>query len=692
MRLPKVLRWIAYVVGGLVALLLVILVVLSLVQIPIDLTKHKSVMEAAASRALGRTIKIDGNIGVTTSLWPSFKMQGLRITNPEGFQAENLAKMENAKVQVSVLPLFFGKIHVEEFSVKGVALALEENKQGAVSWATREVKKTAPEPKQEEKPELSPRQLSGDSLVVEELTFEDISVSYKDSTMSEPYNFKIDQCTGSGVAGKPFDLAMKGTLFKEPFTSSIKAGSLQELLKENRSWMEIQTEIAKTTFELAGNLDLSQALKTLQVRAAVKGDRLDSLNSLLELDLPPLKSYGTSALLSMQEGRMELSDFEVYVGESKLTGKMLIDNTGSRPKATIALNAKTIQFNDFDLGDWSPKEGDSGATDTQAAKPEEEVSKKGADQPRPTAEESAVGEEDFAELFSPEVLAKINAEMKVTVEEVLSGTDKLGSGLLTATLKEGRFSLDPVKLNIPGGAFQFAMSVKPGRDASEASVRAVMENFDFGVLARRAKPDTDMGGTLNLNVDLKSNAKNLDELLANGNGYFDFSGQPVNLNAGIIDLWAVNVIAAIAAKGDEKKSKINCLVGRWTMKDGLLTPDAMVIDTSRIRICVKGQVNFKKEQINITSAPAAKKPEYFSLATPIGVHGKFTDFEMGIEPGGILGTAVTFLTSPVITPMRRMVGEKLPEDGSDVCSMAIGPNDRPTEPPLGCGGGRKKTK
>ncbi len=128
------------------------------------------------------------------------------------------------------------------------------------------------------------------------------------------------------------------------------------------------------------------------------------------------------------------------------------------------------------------------------------------------------------------------------------------------------------------------------------------------------------------------------------------------------------------------------------MKDGLLTPDVMAIDTSRIRICVRGQVNFKKEQIKITSAPAAKKPEYFSLATPIGVRGKFTDFEMGIEPGGIFGTAVTFVTSPVITPMRRLVGEKLPEDGSDVCSMAIGPNDRPTEPPLGCGGRGKKSK
>ena len=147
------------------------------------------------------------------------------------------------------------------------------------------------------------------------------------------------------------------------------------------------------------------------------------------------------------------------------------------------------------------------------------------------------------------MLEKFDVEMNVKVDKVLSGSDELGSGSLTATMKEGRFAIDPVKLNIPGGSFSLAASLKPDIKAPEASVRALMEKFDFGVIVRRANPKADMGGLINLDVDLKSSADSFDQLMANGNGYFDFSGRLENLKAGIIDLWAVNLIAAVVSKG-----------------------------------------------------------------------------------------------------------------------------------------------
>ena len=126
-----------------------------------------------------------------------------------------------------------------------------------------------------------------------------------------------------------------------------------------------------------------------------------------------------------------------------------------------------------------------------------------------------------------------------------------------------------------------AASLNPDIKAPQASIRAVMKKFDFGVLVRRANPKADMGGLINLDVDLKSSAGSFEKLMANANGYFDFSGRLENLKAGIIDLWAVNLIAAVVSKDDENQSKINCVVGRWTMKDGLLKPDIFLIDTSK---------------------------------------------------------------------------------------------------------------
>jgi uncharacterized protein involved in outer membrane biogenesis len=679
MRISKPVRWILYVVGGLMASLFLMLVFLAFVRISIDLSNHKSIVEKAASLALDRTVKVDDKIVISTSLRPIFSLGGLLISNPKGFQEGDFLKMKTAEVQVRVLPLLLGKLKISKFSVKGLVVMLVENKAGNVNWSIQIPTESKPEasPKPQAPSEEGPLELTSDSLVLTKLVLEDISVDVRRPALAEPLQFKIEECTGTMLPGKPLILSMKGNLVEEPYSTAIEVGSLQELLEENRSWMKINIDIAQTRFQFEGALDLARALKSLQLNASVAGDRLDSLNGLLDLDLPPLKSYTASAQLTMRGDQQDLSDFVIQVGESKLTGKMTADYSGDRTKAVIELSAPLIQLNDFDVGDWSPEKSDGQEPANDAGKKKKTESGAAQDKMSSPAEATA-------ELLSPEVLERADLRMTLKAQKVMSGTDELGSGSLTAILKDGRFSIDPVKLNIPGGSFAVAASLKPSIKAPQVSLRAVMKNFDFGVLVRRANPKADMGGIINLDVDLKSSADSFDKLMANGNGYFDFSGRLENLEAGIIDLWAVNVIAAVATSEDDEASKINCVVGRWTMKDGLLKPNVFLIDTNKIRICGKGQVDFRKEHIDLKMAPAAKKPEFFSLATPVEVNGNFADFGVGIQAGGLVGTAIRFITSPLHVPFRRLAGEKLPADGADVCSIAIGPSNRSQKPPAGC--------
>jgi uncharacterized protein involved in outer membrane biogenesis len=679
MPVSKPIRWILYILGGLVATLLLIIILLSIIRIPIDLSGQKGLVESAASLALGRTVKIDERIVITTSVRPIFSLEGLRISNPKGFEKGDFLKMKTAEIQVRLLPLLLGKLQISKFSVKGLAVMLVENKTGAVNWSSQTPEKSKSEPPPPPKPssEEDQLELTSDSLVLAKLVLTDISVDYRSPSQAKPLQFKIDECTGDMLPGKPFVLSMKGKLMNEPYLTTVEIGSLQELVEDNRSRMEIKTEIAKTQFDFGGSLDLARALRSIQLNAAVTGDHLDSLNGLLELDLPPLKAYEAAAQLSLERDRLELSNLILQVGKSKLTGKMTADRSGGKPQVAIELNSPLIQLNDFDLGDWSPEK------DVAGQPGDGQDGDKKAEATKPDNEESST-DHAVEELLSPKVLARYNVRMNVKAEKVMSGSDELGSGNLTATLKDGSFNIDPLKLNIPGGSFSLAAILKPDPKAPQASVRAVMDKFDFGVLVRRANPKADMGGTINLDVDLKSSASSFDKLMANGNGYFDFSGRLENLKAGIIDLWAVNVIAAVASGKENKPSEINCVLGRWTMKEGLLQPDAFVIDTTKIRICGKGQVDFKKETIDLKMAPTPKKPEFFSLATPVEVRGNFADFGVGIQAGGLIGTTVRFIASPVTVPLRRLFSKDLPADGGDVCGMTIGPENRTAKAPAGC--------
>ena len=684
MSLSKPIRWIVYGVAGLTALILILLAVLFLVRIPIDLKGHKTLVEEIATRAIGRKVSIDEKIQVTTSLWPIFSIEGLRVGNPKNFKTGDFAQMASARVQVGVIPLLLGKIHVRDFSVQGLNLFLRVDENGAVNWTFQQSSPNISETADKDRSTLQKdsKKFSSDALVIDKINLSLISVSYLKADMAEPFKFNMDQCTGSALVGKPLQLNMKGSFLKEPFTTELKAASLQELIEENRSWMEFETKIANARIKLDGSVNLSRVLHTLRLNASVEGRRLESFNRMLKLDLPPIPSYGAKATFSLLKNRIELSDLKIYVGSSELTGKWTVIHDKSRLKIDIDLKSPLVQINDFDFDNWSPiKESSNKSEPLETSIVEKEDAKK---KRSATAPDGAEDTEATLELFSPEFLERFDAHLVVSAEKVLSGADQLGSGRLIAMLENGRISLDPLNLSVPGGLFSFSMSLKPGTKSSKASIRAIMKNFDFGVIARRVDPKTNMGGTINLDVDLKSSAKNITELLGGGNGYFDFSAHPKNLRAGIIDLWAVNLIAGIVAKSDKNQSQIKCLIGRWSMKDGFLKPDAFVIDTSRMRICAKGWVDFKKEEVDLKVAPIPKKPEFFSLATPLGVHGKFSDFELGVVTGGLVGAAIKFVFSPIHVPVRRLFAEPLPKDGSDVCSMPLGPENRPTSPVAGC--------
>jgi uncharacterized protein involved in outer membrane biogenesis len=62
-------------------------------------------------------VNVDGDIRVTTSLWPYFEIAGIRVANPDGFGAGDLVSMEHARVRVGLLSLLARRIRIKTFRV-----------------------------------------------------------------------------------------------------------------------------------------------------------------------------------------------------------------------------------------------------------------------------------------------------------------------------------------------------------------------------------------------------------------------------------------------------------------------------------------------------------------------------------------------------------------------------------------------
>ncbi len=461
--------------------------------------------------------------------------------------------------------------------------------------------------------------------------------------------------------GDKVRLDLKGSIDDIPVAIGVETASAQDLVNPKLPVpFKLSTEVAATRMELSGAIARPLENREVELALEVRGPRFDTLSKLARASLPPWGPWSAVGKFRMTAGGYEVDDLVLQIRDSALHGKGRFATGTGRPRIEITLAAPNVQLDDFKFDGWSPFE----------RKPADEGDETlSADEIRAKA---AVASKQAQELLSPEMLRRQDAYLTVQVDQVLAGPDKLGSGRLVAKLENGRADIDPLELNIPGGSAKLSLGYEPTEQDVKVDTRIEVDKFDYGILARRVKPDADLHGTFSLNVDVTSRARYLSDILRHGSGRIDFAVWPENMQAGIFDMWAVNVLVALATVVDPgKASKVNCAIGRFELNDGKLTSRTLLLDTGRMRVTGKGSADFGTETINLRMRPQAKTAQFLSLATPIQVSGTFSDFKIGVSPGDIIETAGRLATSIVWVPLQKLFGKKIPRAGSDVCGESV---------------------
>ncbi len=471
--------------------------------------------------------------------------------------------------------------------------------------------------------------------------------------LSDPENGKDLRISGleGRIAAKPDSpivIDLSGAVDTTPVMISVEGMPLAQYVNDPGELpVTISFTAAGAELDFSGAVDLPVNSKTFKLEMNLKGDNLDSLNEFLNISLPPFGPYSLKAQFAATETGYDLSDLGIKVGSSNLTGNMRYNDSGERPEIDVQLVSNVLQLDDFVIGEWSPEGEDS------------------------SKEKGDISDNKIPSLLSPEALARFNATLSIRMEKVLSGNDLLGSGSLQSTLQDGRFAINPLQLDLANGTAELDFSFYPTETEAEIHLGVIIDRIDLGIISRRIKPEASMGGVLYLNIELDSTAPRLSELMPHAQGHFDLGFAPVNFDASLVDLWAVNLLSALASEVDEEPSStINCLVASFGMEDGLMQERALFLDTTHMSIEGEANINFKTREFKVKAAPNAKRPEFFSLATPVKVGGSFEDFKIGINKLRLTTTLASFITSPLHVPVRRLfVGER-PEDGHEACKMA----------------------
>lgn len=464
--------------------------------------------------------------------------------------------------------------------------------------------------------------------------------------------------------GNNITMTLNGIIDKTPVKLLITGEPLVEYItNQDEIPLTIDAEFAKSRFSFYSKVKLPLTNRDISLALKASSERIDHLNELFHLDLPPIGPVSLESRLYVSGEGYNLSKLVVQVGDSHLHGQLKLSALKNKPKLDISLVSKLIQLDDFDTGQQQ-----QAATE----QPESETDSKQAPYTNiPDAVTKAQQSGDTKKLLSYEVLSAFDADIRIEAQDVRSGKDKLGSALMQIGLKDTRLAVEPLSMKIPGGDILANMDYTLSPTDIAFNLKADIREFDLGVLARRLKPGTDMGGKFTLDAELHSQAPDLVSVMEYASGHFDFALVPENFSADIIDLWAVNLLSAIMEKSTEKdQSTINCVVVRFGIEDGLMEENAIYLDTTNMRIAGKSEINFKTRELGIKLAPKAKNPEFFNMAIPIQVKGSFDDFGLKIGVIRMGGQVVSFVTSPFHVPIRRIFISKEPADGVDACKLA----------------------
>ena len=455
--------------------------------------------------------------------------------------------------------------------------------------------------------------------------------------------------------GMPLKLILKGALDDVPVSIALETARADQLADPKQALsFKLNAEAADSGITLSGSIARPIGSE-LELALDARGKRFDSLDKLARTSLPPWGPWSAAGKFRMSPRGYEVNELRLQVGESVLNGHGRLDTESGRPRIDIALTAPIIQLDDFKFGDWSPVE----------KKPDDKASTLSADDVR---NQAAAASDQAQKLLSPEMLRRQDARLKVEVNQVLSGKDKLGSGKLEAKLENGRADIGPLEIDVPGGSAKLWLGYEPTDQDVKVDLHIDVRKFDYGVLARRIKPESDLSGAFSLKMDVDSRARYLSEILRHGSGRIEFAVWPQNMQAGIFDLWAINVLVALVPAVDPgKASKVNCAIGRFELSDGKLVDRTIIMDTNRMRVTGTGKANFIEEVFDLHMRPQAKTAQFLSLATPIRVSGPFNNFKIGVSAGDIIGTLGRLVTSIFWVPLQKLAGKKFPADGADVC-------------------------
>jgi len=505
----------AYVVVGLVALLAI---VIGAGFAAVNLLDWKPYIAEAASEAMGRELRIDGDVevGLSLGLQLDFAAERVRLANVEGAAPADMLTLGAITGRIQLWPYFTSRaVVIDSLVAREPVVNLAVDAAGRPNWTFADkVEAAAPrEGADDAEPPFS-------GLRISELSVVDGGFSFSDAVSGQSVNaseIKLEFTLSD--LDRPLVANGGMVLNKEPVALKVEIDTPNGLLRGP----EAKTVVALTTKHAE-----------ISYRGRVIRQPVDGLDGVFDADIPSVGKLAAWLDRPLAKGQPDPGPLKVRaefasegakvtLKEATVQGQALkaraagsYDGSGNVSKVTLKIDSEVLDIDRY-LPPAKPK----------TAQPAKER--------QPTGNPLAQLSDESIDLSA---LRRTEADIKVAIAGVRAMGFELGKVDFSARAQDGVLTADLARLALYGGAVSGQLTLDAKADALGLSADLMIDKVRVDQLAKAATGEAKVAGIASGRLQATSRGKSQRALAKNVQGNVDFSlgdvkGGPVAAITGV---------------------------------------------------------------------------------------------------------------------------------------------------------------
>ena len=562
------------------SVILIAIALIALAAFPWAILKDR--LEAALSRRFDRPVTIGAmeRIG-SFSLRPIIRIHHVRVAEEGWAGRRDMAQLRTVEFRV---PLW--KLRPDQIRIEGLRLHLARAADGRENWRPRTTRPDEP---------AGPPDLTL-------LTVTDARVTYADAKRHRSLDAALS------IDGKGLSLRGKGTVLGSPVSIRAQGGPVEK----HGPW-PFRLRIAGPMLNMAITGAMDRPLDTAHLDMAVTAHaaNLSYVDAIIEAGLPRTQPVRLHAKARRDGVDWAVTGLTGMVGRSDISGEATIRKRAGRHIIDGSLRARRFDFDDLSdargraiaaakRAQYGPRVFPDTAVDLDNVKRTDGTLRLHADQ-----------------LLWPRASPFRSLDATIRVDHSRLTIDDLRIGLTHGTMR-GSFSVDQ-----RSGRPVMTMDLR----LSDARV------MDFA-------PDTQIDGRMAGRLRLSGPGRTIRAAIGRSDGSIAVVARDGTLPARTASLLGQDLLAGLfSAKG--KLASLRCAVVRLEARQGLATADPILIDTTRARTDMTGQLSLADERLALRMRGAPKQHASLRLQGDVVIRGTLKAPEVDLPgKGGVVGAVL----------------------------------------------------